>query len=46
MSNIIEGPYRNPLRLELGRHIVPLALGVLFLGIAFGYAWAFKALTQ
>jgi hypothetical protein len=46
MRYILDGPYRNPFRLELGRHVIPLALAALFLGVAFGYTWAFKALTQ
>lgn len=40
MRTILDGPYRNPLRLEIGRHVVPLAMAILFLGVALGYAWA------
>lgn len=32
--------YRNPLRLELVRHVIPLCLGVMFLATGIGYGWA------
>ena len=35
-----ERGYRNPLKLEVMSHVVPLIMLMFFLGIAFGYAWA------
>ena len=35
--------YRNPYKLELINHVLPIALTVFFLGLGFGYRWAMKA---
>jgi hypothetical protein len=32
--------HRNPLRLELVRHVLPLCLFLVFLATGLGYAWA------
>lgn len=42
MIGILNGPYRNPLRMELVRHVIPLSMAVLFVGLALGYLWAYK----
>lgn len=46
IQRILDGPYFNPIRLELGRHVIPLLLAVLFIGVALGYTWAYKAFSQ
>jgi hypothetical protein len=35
--------FRNPLRLELVRHVVPLVVFVFFISLGLGYAWAMAA---
>jgi NADH:ubiquinone oxidoreductase subunit 3 (subunit A) len=43
--NIILEYYRNPMRLELVRHVVPLLIFVFFIAVGLGYAWARAAYT-
>ena len=37
--------HRNPLRLELVRHVIPLGIFIFFTALALGYAWAKAAYT-
>lgn len=32
--------FRNPIKLELVRHVVPLGLFIFFIALSLGYAWA------
>jgi len=32
--------FRNPIRLELVRHVVPLGIFIFFIALGVGYAWA------
>ena len=34
---------RNPIKLELARHVIPLLGFCCFLACLFGYGWAWKA---
>lgn len=38
--------FRNPIRLELVRHVIPLGVFIFFIAMAIGYAWARAAYSS
>lgn len=38
--------HRNPIKLELVRHVIPLGIWIFFVALAIGYAWAKAAYTN
>jgi hypothetical protein len=35
--------YRNPIRMELVKQVIPLLGAAIFIGVMLGYGWAMKA---